>query len=64
MTLEQIRAAKSAAEADILQSVQQRLSDFHKATGMCPRGISLRTITYSNDAEIVVCGVSIELEAI
>lgn len=64
MTLEEIRAAKEAAETDI----RIRLLEFQKLTGMCPVGLSHRsldaTTLYSARPERHVGTVTIELEPI
>lgn len=64
MTLEEIRAAKSAAEADI----RARLQALLELTGMCPIGVDVHRIdvtTCGDGRRVTALGdVAIELEPI
>jgi len=64
MTIDEIRAAKRAAEADI----RARLQALREQTGMCPIGVDVRQIevtTYVDRRRVFALGdVFIELESI
>lgn len=64
MTIEEIRAAKEAAETDI----RNRLQALREATGMCPIGVDVRLLdvtNYRSSRRVSALGdVVIELEPI